>query len=199
MIYSLLTLTAFFWGGTFIAGKLLAGQVPPVSSSFLRFFIATIALAMILILNRSLPPLPPRQYWLKLLLLGFTGVFSYNILFFTGLEQISAGRAALIIATTPLIITLTSALLYKEKLTIVATAGILLSLTGAVFVISNGNLSLLFSGGFGQGELAISRMRAELDGLYDFWPLCVDRHVPAQFCSLLLHRRVGDAFDSSSL
>jgi drug/metabolite transporter (DMT)-like permease len=155
MIYTLLILTAFFWGGTFIAGKLLAGQVPPVSSSFLRFFIATIALLLILFVNRSLPDLPPRQYWPKLLLLGFTGVFSYNILFFTGLEHISAGRAALIIATTPLIITVMSSLLYKEKLTLIKIAGILLSLTGAVFVISNGHITLLLSGGFGQGELAI--------------------------------------------
>lgn len=155
MIYTLLILTAFFWGGTFVAGKLLAGQVPPVSSSFLRFFIAAIALVLILFVNRSLPPLPPQQYWPKILLLGFTGVFSYNILFFTGLEQISAGRAALIIATTPLIITLVSSLVYREKLTFIKIAGIFLSLVGALFVISNGDLNLLFSGGFGQGELAI--------------------------------------------
>jgi len=155
MIYTLLILTAFFWGGTFVAGKLLAGQVPPVSSSFLRFFIAAIALVLILFVNRSLPPLPPQQYWPKILLLGFTGVFSYNILFFSGLEQISAGRAALIIATTPLIITLVSSLVYREKLTFIKIAGIFLSLVGALFVISNGDLNLLFSGGFGRGELAI--------------------------------------------
>ena len=155
MIYTLLILTAFFWGGTFVAGKLLAGQVPPLSSSFLRFFIATIALVLILFVNRNLPPLPPKQYWPKLLLLGFTGVFSYNILFFSGLEQISAGRAALIIATTPLIITLVSSLVYREKLTFIKIAGICLSLVGALFVISNGDLNLFFSGGFGQGELAI--------------------------------------------
>lgn len=155
MIYTLLILTAFFWGGTFVAGKLLAGQVPPLSSSFLRFFIATIAFVLILFVNRTLPPLPPKQYWPKLLLLGFTGVFSYNILFFSGLEQISAGRAALIIATTPLIITLVSSLVYRERLTFIQISGIFLSLVGALFVISNGNLNLLFSGGFGQGELAI--------------------------------------------
>ncbi len=155
MIYTLLILTAFFWGGTFIAGKLLAGQVPPISSSFLRFFIATIALTLILLANRNLPTIPPKKYWSRILLLGFTGVFSYNILFFTGLKQISAGRAALIIATTPLVITLVSSLVYKEKLTITKIAGILISLTGALFVISNGDLHLLFSGGFGQGELAI--------------------------------------------
>ena len=155
MIYVLLILTAFFWGGTFIAGKILAGQVPPVSSSFLRFFIASLALALILLAGRSLPQLPTKQQWPKLLLLGFTGVFSYNILFFTGLAKISAGRAALIIATTPLIITMMSALIYKEKLPFIKIFGILVSLTGALFVVSNGHLSLLFSGGFGQGELAI--------------------------------------------
>ena len=155
MIYTLLILTAFFWGGTFIAGKILAGQVPPVSSSFLRFFIASIALALILLAGRSLPRLPTRQQWPKLLLLGFTGVFSYNILFFTGLAKISAGRAALIIATTPLIITMMSALIHKEKLSLIKIFGILMSLTGALFVVSNGHLSLLFSGEFGQGELAI--------------------------------------------
>ncbi len=155
MIYTLLILTAFFWGGTFIAGKILAGQVPPVSSSFLRFFIASIALALILLAGRSLPRLPTKQQLPNLLLLGFTGVFSYNILFFNGLAKISAGRAALIIATTPLIITMMSALIYKEKLSFIKIFGILVSLTGALFVVSNGHLSLLFSGGFGQGELAI--------------------------------------------
>lgn len=155
MIYTLLILTAFFWGGTFIAGKILAGQVPPVSSSFLRFFIASIALALILLAGRSLPRLPTKQQLPNLLLLGFTGVFSYNILFFNGLAKISAGRAALIIATTPLIITMMSALIYKEKLSFIKIFGILVSLTGALFVVSNGHLSLLLSGGFGQGELAI--------------------------------------------
>jgi drug/metabolite transporter (DMT)-like permease len=155
MVYVLLILTAFFWGGTFVAGRILAAQVPPLSSSFLRFFIASTALALILLAGRNLPGLPTRQQLPKLLLLGFTGVFSYNILFFTGLQQISAGRAALIIATTPLIITMASSLVYKEKLSFTKISGILISLTGALFVISNGHLNLLFTGGFGQGELAI--------------------------------------------
>jgi len=155
MTYILLILTALFWGGTFIAGRILAGQVPPLCSSFLRFLIAAIALLLILVLNRNLPPPPPRKCWFRLLLLGFTGVFSYNILFFTGLERISAGRAGLIIAATPLVITILSALIYRERLTLLNVAGILLALTGALFVISNGHISQLLSGGFGQGELAI--------------------------------------------
>ncbi|MEE4167155.1 MAG: DMT family transporter [Desulfocapsaceae bacterium] len=155
MVYVLLILTAFFWGGTFVAGRILAAQIPPLSSSFLRFFIASLALALILLVGRNMPGLPTRQQLPKLILLGFTGVFSYNIFFFTGLQQISAGRAALIIATTPLIITMMSALVYKEKLSFTKISGILISLTGALFVISNGHLSLLFTGGFGQGELAI--------------------------------------------
>lgn len=155
MIYALLIVTAFLWGGTFIAGKLLAGQVPPLSSSFLRFFIATTGLLLIMMVSRNMPPVPQRHHWVKLLLLGFTGVFAYNILFFIGLEQISAGRAALIIATTPLVITMVSAMVYKEELTMLKGSGIGLSLVGALFVISNGHLNSLFNGGFGQGEFAI--------------------------------------------
>ena len=155
MVYFLLVSTALFWGGTFVAGKLLAGVVPPLTSSFLRFFIAAMALATILTYKRTLPSVPAQKHWPRLLLLGFTGIFSYNILFFTGLEQISAGRAALIIATTPLIITLASSSIHREMVTYLQAAGILLSLVGALFVISDGDLSSLFSGGFGNGEVAI--------------------------------------------
>ena len=155
MVYFLLISTALFWGGTFVAGKLLAGVVPPLTSSFLRFFIACIALAIILTYKKTLPSMPAQKHWPRLLLLGFTGIFSYNILFFTGLEQISAGKAALIIAITPLIIAMASSCIHREMVTYVQVAGILLSLVGALFVISDGNLSSLIYGGFGYGELAI--------------------------------------------
>jgi drug/metabolite transporter (DMT)-like permease len=39
MIYFKLFLTAVFWGGTFIAGRILAQEVQPWSGSFLRFLV----------------------------------------------------------------------------------------------------------------------------------------------------------------
>ena len=45
MTYLKLLLTAFFWGGTFIAGRSLAGLVGPFSAAFLRFAVASVFLA----------------------------------------------------------------------------------------------------------------------------------------------------------
>ena len=153
--YATLVLTMLLWGGTFIGGRALATTVAPASAAFLRFTIATIALAFFTYLIDGKLSFPPRKQWLGLLLLGLTGVFSYNVLFFTGLQHIEAGRASLIIALNPLVITVFATLFLHEPLSCRQLCGVMLSLTGAVYVISNGNPGLLFSGSFGKGELAI--------------------------------------------
>lgn len=153
--YLLLILTMFFWGGTFIAGRMLAESVPSTNSAFLRFFIASCSLIILVYFKENKIGLPPVKQWLPLLLLGATGVFAYNIFFFKGLQHINAGRASLIIALNPLVITLCAALFLGEKLTRLKILGVLISLGGAVLVISRGDISQLFSGSFGQGEAAI--------------------------------------------
>ncbi len=153
--YISLVITALFWGGTFIAGRILAGSVPPANAAFLRFAIATLVLAVLARLIDGKITIPPRSQWFSLLLLGMTGVFSYNILFFSGLQHIEAGRASLIIALNPLAITLAAVVFLGERLTLKQSAGILVSLIGALFVISNGHPSATLSGGFGRGEASI--------------------------------------------
>ncbi len=155
MIYLKLLLTAFFWGGTFIAGKMIAGSVHPVCASFLRFAIASIFLMAIVIRKEGrLPPLRTDQIF-PVVLLGFTGVFAYNILFFTGLKHIEAGRASLIIATNPILISLLSAIFLKEEINRIKAVGICLSVLGAMVVISNGRLVDMASYDIGLGELLI--------------------------------------------
>ncbi len=155
LTYFSLILTMFLWGGTFIAGRLLAGEVEPASAAFLRFLIASVAMVLV---TRSLEgkfTVPPPKLWLPLILLGMTGVFAYNVFFFYGLHHISAGRASLIVAGTPLVITVFAALFLRERLTFLKIAGVLVSLAGAVMVISNGHPGSLFTGGFGRGEQAL--------------------------------------------
>jgi drug/metabolite transporter (DMT)-like permease len=155
LTYCSLVLTMALWGGTFIAGRMLAGVVEPASAAFLRFFIASLAM---LIVTRGLEgklPLPRPGLWLPLILLGLTGVFAYNVFFFHGLQHISAGRASLIVAGTPLVITLFAAAFLRERLTPLKTCGVLLSLAGAIMVISNGHPGSLLVGGFGRGEQAL--------------------------------------------
>lgn len=153
--YLSLVFTTLFWGGTFIAGRILGASVTPSNSAFLRFTVATLVLALLTRLIDGKITVPPRHVRLKLLLLGLTGVFSYNIFFFLGLQHIEAGRASLIIALNPLMITITAVLFLREKLRPTQFLGIFISLIGALFVITNGHPFLLFKGGFGTGEAAI--------------------------------------------
>lgn len=154
LIYLKLLLMAAFWGGTFVAGRMLAGVIPPVNAALLRFALAS---AVLLILLRQVQGAWPRLTkagFGAIVLLGLTGVFGYNVAFFTGLETVEASRAGLIIALNPVGITLLSALLRVETLRPVRALGVVISVVGALLVISRGELSFL-SRGIGRGELML--------------------------------------------
>ena len=155
IIYLKQLLTAFFWGGTFIAGRIVAKGVDPFAAAFIRFTIAGIILLIaIRVLEGKLPRLSKKQFF-SVFCLGMTGIFTYNILFFEGLKSVQAGRASLIIALNPIIISLFSSVLFKEKLTLPKFAGILLSVFGAMVVITYGDFSTIFTNPLSRGDLLI--------------------------------------------
>ncbi|VEP16968.1 conserved membrane hypothetical protein [Hyella patelloides LEGE 07179] len=154
-IYLKLVLTMAIWGGTFIAGRIIAQEISPFTASFYRFAIATICLIFFIYRQPAkLPKLKTHQIPI-IILLGFSGVFAYNVFFFLGLQTIAASRAGLIIALNPVSIALSSRLIFKEKLTSLKIIGIAISLLGVAFIITEGDLTTLFSGGVGKGELYI--------------------------------------------
>jgi drug/metabolite transporter (DMT)-like permease len=154
-IYVKLLLTALFWGGTFVAGRIVSQNVGPFSIAFLRFAIASIFLVLLTLkIEGKLPALKKFQI-VPVILLGMTGIFTYNVMFFKGLKIIEASRASLIIATSPVFITIFSAFFLKEKLNLVKGLGIVTSVCGAIVVISKGNINQIFETGLGLGELYI--------------------------------------------
>jgi drug/metabolite transporter (DMT)-like permease len=155
LVYLKLLCTAMFWGGTFVAGRMVGQWLDPFSAAFVRFFIAFVCLyALARRYEGGLPRLTRGQI-LPVLILGASGVFAYNALFFAGLKTVVAGRAAVIVATNPIFIALLAALIFREPLTRVKGAGVLLSVTGAVLVISHGRPDLLLSQGLSVGDVAI--------------------------------------------
>jgi len=155
LTYIKLLFTAVFWGGTFIAGKLLSHNVDPYSAAFLRFLIASFCLVFLTIkIEGCLPKLKPDKI-IIIFLLGLSGIFFYNLFFFSGLKYIQANQASLIIATNPIFITLCSALFFKESLNLNKIIGLCLSVTGALIVISNGNIFDILNLKLEKGELLI--------------------------------------------
>jgi drug/metabolite transporter (DMT)-like permease len=155
LVYLKLLMTAVFWGGTFIAGRAISSTVGPFSAALMRFIIASACLLWLTKTTEGRFPRMKRSQIVPVLLLGVSGIFAYNAFFFKGLQHIEASRASLIIANNPILIALFSAIFFKERLTPLKIVGILLSVSGAVVVITKGQILTIFQESVGMGELYI--------------------------------------------
>jgi drug/metabolite transporter (DMT)-like permease len=153
--YLKLLMTAIFWGGTFVSGRILANSITAFSAAFFRFLFATVCLFAIAWYRQGTIPRLKKHQLIPVVLLGLTGVFAYNALFFSGLKLVAASRASIIIANNPIVISILSALIFRESLSPIKVIGILISVAGAVTAISGGDLSALLGGGIGKGDLLI--------------------------------------------
>jgi drug/metabolite transporter (DMT)-like permease len=156
--YFKLILVALLWGGTFIAGRLLAGSLSPLMSAIGRFGLAVFILILLTIkFEGRLPKLTLRQIAITFTL-GLTGIFTYNLCFFTALSEMPASRTALFVAFNPIATALLVCLLYREKISLQKLLGISVAVLGALIVISNGQLLTVIqdiSQTFSRGELSM--------------------------------------------
>jgi drug/metabolite transporter (DMT)-like permease len=145
-VYLKLATVTMIWGGTFVAGRFLADTLSPLLAASLRFLLASLALLLFMALARIPLARPTFRQWLQLGVLGFFGIFFYNLFFFYGLHYINASRASLIVALNPAVIGLASWLLFKERLSRVKVVGIATCIAGAGVVIVSRNQQV-FDGG----------------------------------------------------
>ncbi|EFQ63048.1 DMT family transporter [Pseudomonas sp. FP597] len=155
LTYCKLAAVTMIWGGTFVAGRYLADQISPLLAASLRFILASLALLLFMAVARIRLVRPSVPQLLQLTVLGFFGIFFYNLCFFYGLQYINASRASLIVALNPAVIGLASWWLFKERLSRAKVFGIALCLAGAATVIISRNPQLLATPGSGLGDLLI--------------------------------------------
>ena len=135
-----LVMVALFWGGTFIAGRILAQALPLMTAAFDRFLVAAILLVgAALYIEGGLPRLR-RSQLLATAAMGLTGIFLYNVCFFGALARIPAGRTALFVSLTPIVTALMASLVFRERLGAKRWLGIGVALMGALIVITRGDL-----------------------------------------------------------
>ena len=135
-----LVMVAALWGGTFIAGRILTQSLPLMTAAFSRFFIASILLVIIAVKMEGKLPRLNREQILLTAVLGFTGVFLYNICFFGALARIPAGRTSLFVSLTPIVTAILAGIIFSERLGLRRWMGIAVALLGAIVVITRGDL-----------------------------------------------------------
>lgn len=151
--YLLLSLTSLFWAGNIVLGRFVAGQVPPMTLSCIRW-----SGSFLLLLPFAWPhlkrdwPLLMRSLPL-MMVLSATGFAANNALSYAGLQYTEALNALLIQSSGPLFVAMWALILFGVRLTRGQTLGITLSLLGVLTIILRGDLTALASIKFNIGDL----------------------------------------------
>ncbi len=151
--YLLLVLTMLFWAGNSVVARGVHELVPPLTLAWLRWTFA----AMIILpfarphLKRDLPLI--RAHWPILVLLGTIGAGTFVSLYYIGLSKTTAINGLIINSAVPILIPIAVFVVFRETLSRLQAAGILLSLTGVLLVLTKGDLSLLLDLKLNEGDL----------------------------------------------
>src|SRR5690348_15947184 len=163
--YLLLCITALCWAGNAIVGRLAAGHIPPVTLSFLRW-----AIAFFLILPFARKHLvrdwPAIRGKLGLMILvSITGIGVFNTLQYWSLEYTTALNTLLLQSAGPLIVAMWSLILLGVRLTLAQAIGVLVSLSGVLVILMQGDITALRNIQFNKGDL-IFFVALTIFGLY---------------------------------
>src|SRR3981189_1232439 len=154
--YLLLSLTALFWAGNIVLGRYVAGHVPPMTLSCVRWIGAFFMLLPFAWphLRRDWPALRARLP--LMVVLSATGFAINNTLSYLALQYTQALNALLIQSAGPLFVALWSLLLFGVRLTWAQLAGIAISLAGVLTIILRGDLGALASIQFNKGDVMLA-------------------------------------------
>lgn len=151
----LLILATLLWGGNFVIGRAVSGDIPPITLAFLRWIVAFLVFFPIAYQRTKKEWSALRQHWGVVIVLALTGVAAFNTLVYIGLHYTTSINASLMNSSTPIIIYILSFIFLKERLTKIQLLGTLLSLAGVLFIISGGSVQSLFSFSFNKGDLIV--------------------------------------------
>lgn len=153
--FALLLLATLLWGGNFVIGRAVSGDLPPLTFAFLRWCIAFIFFLPIAYGSFKRDWRMLKAHWPIVLILALTGVAAFNTLVYIGLHYTTSINASLMNSSTPILIYILSFIFLKERLTIFQLLGTALSLGGVLFIISGGSFASLLVFSFNKGDLIV--------------------------------------------
>lgn len=105
----------------------------PTTLLVLRYSIAAVVMVAIMFARKT--PLPRGRILLGLVLMGAVGYVGQSFAYFTALTMASASLVALLLYLYPAIVTMLSALFFKERLTAAKVGALTLALVGTALTI----------------------------------------------------------------
>lgn len=155
LAYAMLVLTALFWGGTTVAARAAAGDIPPLTLTFWRWTIA-----FVLFVPFGFGPWWRQRalyaaHWKLMILLSFLGIVGFTIFYFMGLEHTTAINGSLLHGGLPIMIVLASLIMLRTRVDKMQWFGIVVALAGTAVIVLRGDLARLREISVNPGDLLL--------------------------------------------
>ena len=135
----LILLAIIFWGTSFVATKTVLNEIKPVTIIILRLILASILLTIIALSTKRKFSVNLKSHgWI--FILALVAVFHLWIQV-TGLQYTTAANTGWIIGTAPIFMAILGFVFYKERITLLQFAGILVALAGLLLLIGKGDIT----------------------------------------------------------
>jgi drug/metabolite transporter (DMT)-like permease len=153
--YLLIAFAGLCWSGNHVLGRAIAGQVPPVSLSALRWVFPCVLAGVLARGHLSRDWLQIKAHWKALAVLGLSGGALFSALQYVGLQYTSAINVSVLNSLGPVFIVAAIAIMFGETMRPVQLAGIAVSLMGVLFIVTRGEPAMLAQMSFNYGDLII--------------------------------------------
>jgi drug/metabolite transporter (DMT)-like permease len=153
--YLLLALASLCWSGNHLMGRAIAGHVPPLTISALRWLLAAVIIFPFVRkqLERDWPLI--REKLGVAIYLALLGGALFGALQFIGLQLTTALNVSVMNSLAPLFIAAASAVMFRDRLTAGQGVGIVISLMGVLAIITKLDPGVLAHLSFNIGDLII--------------------------------------------
>ena len=173
----LLWLIPALWSSNYIIARLADRVIPPHTMAFGRWLVAfTLLLPLSITSLRRLWPLWRRE-WRQMVMLGALGMYICGAWVYIAGQTTTATNIGLIYATTPVGIALATSWLARERVPAAHWIGMLLALSGVLFVVARGDPGVLLGVRFTSGDLWLVLCALSWIGysvLNRYWPSVLD-------------------------
>ena len=167
--YLLLTLTNLFYGLNIIIAKFLTGVIPPITLTFLRWSGSLIILLPFCWQEMKANRRVFLTKWPLILTLGVIGYSLSSIMAYESVYFSTAVNVSFINVFMPIMVAVMGYVLYREPITKPQSIGFILSLTGVIWIIFQGDWRQLM------------RFKANIGDLFMFLNVCIWPIFPALY------------------
>jgi drug/metabolite transporter (DMT)-like permease len=153
--YFLLAFASLCWSGNHVIGRAIAGHVPPIGISLLRWLIPALIIWPFARQHLRRDWQQIKSHWRLMLWLGLTGGALFSALQYIGLQYTTALNVSVLNSLSPVFIIMAGALLFHDRIGLIQVIGIVTSLIGVLVVVTRGSTETLRHLALNWGDLII--------------------------------------------